>query len=85
MLERLLCKDKEKRLQNMKGIKELKCFEEMHFEEILTGKEKPPYIPKRDLSDLDYDDSTIKYEEFIEKEEKNSSNIYEIHNWLENF
>ena len=85
MLERLLCKDKEKRLQTMKGIKELKCFEEMHFEDILTGKEKPPYVPKRDLSDLDYDDSTIKYEEFIEKEEKNSSNIYEIHNWLENF
>lgn len=85
MLERLLCKEKVKRLQTMKEVKELKCYDEMHFEDILTGKEKPPYIPKGELNDLDYNDNTIKYEEFVDKEERSSSNIYDSHNWLDDF
>ena len=83
MLERLLCKDKNKRLQSMKEIQTLKCYEEMHFEDVLSNKEKPPIVPKTMIEHLDFNLYKKRYSN-VEKNINNNNKEYSF-NWIEHF
>ena len=83
MLERLLCKDKNKRLQSMKEIQTLKCYEEMHFEDVLSNKEKPPIVPKTMIEHLDFNLYKKGYSN-VEKNINNNNKEYSF-NWIEHF
>ena len=85
MLEALLTVDKNKRIQCMDDIKKLKCYDNMHFDDIVNGKEKPPFIPKSQISSLNYGDTSIKYKEVLENEIENVKTEFINNIWLENF
>lgn len=85
MLESLLTVDKTKRIQCMGDVKKLKCYDNMYFDDIVNGNEKPPFIPKNQMSSLNYSDTSIKYKEILENEIENVKMEFINNIWLNNF
>ena len=72
LINGLLCKKVEKRLCDINKIKKLKVFEKFNWNDLLSKKMKPPFIPDvPNLCDIQLDQFKMKYEDYIYDELNN--------------